>query len=276
MDVPGFALITGAGSGIGKACAQAFVAEGSAGVALLDINREAILSVHRDLEMEVTKRQETETEKHKSCKILSYEVDVTDEEQVHLVIKEAATRFGRLDYVVNAAGISIKHAGGAPFVITEDWHHVLDVNLNGTFFVLRAAAQIMLTQDKTLSSIGRRPLQCGSIVNVSSILGQVAIPSYTAYTASKHAIIGLTQSASLDYAKHGLRINTICPGYTETPMTLKPGTWGQDVVVACECVPMRRMAVPKEIADGVLFLAGGRSSYVTGSALVVDGGHNAK
>lgn len=141
-------------------------------------------------------------------------------------------------------------------------------------YVLRAAAKIMLKQEPILSSIDGRPLQRGSIVNFSSIQGTVAVPWSAAYTTSKHAVIGLTRSASEDYAKDGLRVNAICPGYTETPMTTKSPL----VLKAMEeqlqngSIPIARMGKPSELADGVVYLAGGRSSFVTGTILHVDGG----
>lgn len=268
MDVPGFALVTGAGSpfGIGTACAIAFAQEGAAGVALLDINASGL----EDTKAEISKIR-------KDCQILTYALNITDEAEVTRVVNEVASKFGRLDYVVNAAGIAIKHAGGTAFAKTEDWNRVLDINLNGTFYILRAAAAIMLEQDPIKSSIDGRPLQRGSIINFSSIQGVVGITLSTAYTTAKHAVIGLTRTASEDYAARGLRINAICPGYTETPMTTK----NPEVLKAMEervesAVPMKRMGAPREIADGVLYLAGGRSSFVTGSALMVDGGYTSR
>lgn len=270
MDVPGYALITGAGSpfGIGTACAIAFAQEGAAGVALLDINASGL---------EATKAEIAKIKTDKPCRVLTYALNVTDEAEVIRVVKDAASQFGRLDYVVNAAGIALKHAGGTAFATTEDWNRVLDINLNGTFYVLRAAAAIMLEQDFIRSSIDGRSLQRGSIINFSSIQGVVGITLSTAYTTAKHAIIGLTRTASEDYASQGLRVNAICPGYTETPMTMK----NPEVLKAMEervesAVPMKRMGAPREIADGVLYLAGGRSSFVTGSALMVDGGYTSR
>lgn len=133
------------------------------------------------------------------------------------------------------------------------------MNLDGTFFVLRAAAKVMLKQEPIKSLIHGRELQRGSIVNFSSIQGVVGITLSASYTASKHAIIGLTRSASEDYADQGLRINAICPGDTETPLT----TRNPDVLKAMQervgtAVPMQRM---------------GKPSFVTGSALMVDGGY---
>ena len=275
MDVPGYALITGAASGIGKACVAAFVRDGAAGVALLDRDEANLADAKREIEETIIKAQNGAGPK--TCVLRTYVVDVTNEEQVSDVVNDAAKAFGSLDYVVNAAGVAMKHQGGAAFAETSDWRRILDINLTGTFFVVKAAAKIMLKQEPIRSSIDGRPLQRGSIVNFGSIQGVVGIELSTAYTTSKHAVIGLTRTASEDYAKDGLRINAICPGYTETPMTTK----NPQVLEAMEkrvasAVPMQRMGKASEIADGVLYLAGGRGSFVTGSALMVDGGYTCR
>ncbi|POS75076.1 hypothetical protein DHEL01_v206537 [Diaporthe helianthi] len=270
MDVPGYALITGAGSGIGKACALAFSKEGSAGIALLDINVDALEAVKKEISA-------ARGDDAPQANILLFPLDISSEDDVRKAVRETVNTFGRLDYVVNAAGIAMKHAGGAAYCKTEDWNRTLDINLGGTFYLLKAAADVMLKQEPIKSSIDGRPLQRGSIVNFSSIQGVVGITLSTAYAASKHAVIGLTRSASEDYAHLGLRINAICPGYTETPLTTK----NPDVLKAMKervatAVPMQRMGHPSEIADGVLYLAGGRSSFVTGSVLMVDGGYTCR
>ncbi|KAF4549233.1 Enoyl-(Acyl carrier protein) reductase-like protein 8 [Elsinoe fawcettii] len=269
MDVPGFALITGAASGIGRACAETFARDGCAGIALLDVNGDALYTVKQRIQ------DNLKGVGGGSCSILTFSLDITDEQQVNRVVSETAARFGRIDYVINAAGIAMKHEGGAAFARTPDWQKILDVNLNGTFYVLRAAAQIMLKQEPIVSSIDGRPLQRGSIVNFSSLQGVVGVPLSTAYTASKHAIIGLTRTASEDYAAQGLRINAICPGYTATPMTMNNPTVkaAMDERLANGTIPIARMGLPQEIADGVVYLSGGRSSFVTGTALHVDGGY---
>jgi NAD(P)-dependent dehydrogenase (short-subunit alcohol dehydrogenase family) len=276
MDVPGFAIITGAASGIGRACAHAFAKEGAQGIALIDLSRDALETVKAEIEGQLEAEHGKGAASHR-CHVLVYPLDVRQEDQVERTVAETAKSFGRIDYVVNAAGIAIKHEGGAAFVKTADWKQVLDVNLDGTFFVMRAAAQVMLKQEPILSSLDGRPLQRGSIVNFSSIQGVVGITLSTAYAASKHAVIGLTRTASEDYAKDGLRVNAICPGYTETPLT----TRNPLVLKAMEervatAVPMQRMGRAQEIADGVLYLAGGRSSFVTGSTLMVDGGYTSR
>lgn len=269
MDVPGFALITGGASGIGRACAATFARDGAAGVAILDINHEALLAVKAEID-EMQKNRTIGTH----CQIDTYTVDVANEEQVNTTVNAIAAKFGRIDYVVNCAGIAMKHEGGAAYVQTSDWQRILDINLTGTFFVLRATAKIMLEQEPIRSVIDSRPLQRGSIVNFASIQGVVGIPLSTAYAATKHAVIGLTRTASEDYAARGLRINAICPGYTETPLTMKdPAVLKAMVERVGTAVPMQRMGKPSEIADGVVYLSGGRSSFVTGSVLMVDGGY---
>ncbi len=270
MDVSGFALVTGSASGIGRACAKSFAVEGAAGVALFDLNKDALADVKAEIEALCK-------EKGLHPQLETWAVDVSDEQQITNAVEEVVAKFGRLDYAVNAAGIAMKHIGGAAFAKTEDWNHMIDVNLNGCFYLLRAAARIMLKQDRILSSVDGRALQRGSIVNFGSIQAVVGIELSTAYAAAKHAVLGLTRTASEDYAKDGLRINAVCPGYTETPLTTK----NPQILKAMQervdtAVPMKRMGQPSEIADAVLYLAGGRSSFVTGSALMVDGGYTSR
>lgn len=272
MDVPGFALVTGAASGIGRSCAKTYARDGAAGVALLDINHNDLIAT----KAEIVEQQRLQG--GKPCVIEVYTVDITNENQINQVIESIAQKFGRIDYVANAAGIAMKHEGGAAFAQTADWQRIIDVNLTGTFFVLRAAARIMLKQEPIRSSIDGRSLQRGSIVNFSSIQGVVGVPLSTAYCVTKHAVLGLTRTSSEDYAKDGLRINAICPGYTETPLTTNSPLVlkAMEERIASGAVPMQRMGLPQEIADGVIYLSGGRSSFVTGTALHVDGGYTQK
>lgn len=144
MDISGYALVTGGGSGIGRACAHCFAKEGAAGVALLDVNPEAIALVKAEIESLALADKFV-------C--LTVTADIRQEEVVSDVIQQCAATFGRLDYVVNAAGIAFKHVGGAAFAETTDWRRVLDINLDGTFFVLRAATAIMLKQTRLKSKM---------------------------------------------------------------------------------------------------------------------------
>lgn len=287
MDVPGIALITGAASGIAKACAATFLRDGASGIAMIDLDI-AALEVAREEILAQQQQYLTFTNKSngttngaavtaKPCRIELFQSDVSDETAVNEVVTNIAKTFGRIDYVVNAAGIAMKHPGGAAFCETKDWQKILDVNLNGTFYMLRAAAKIMLKQDPILSSIDGRPLQKGSIVNFGSIQSVNGITLSTAYTTSKHAVLGLTRTASEDYADQGLRINAILPGYTKTPLTTKNPLVLKAMMERIEtAVPMRRMGEPQEIADAVVYLSGGRASFVTGSAMAVDGGYTCR
>ncbi|KAK9416883.1 hypothetical protein SUNI508_09355 [Seiridium unicorne] len=119
----------------------------------------------------------------------------------------------------------MKHEGGAAFAHLSDWQRILDINLTGSLLIFKAAAHIMLKQDPILSCVDKRPLQKGSIVLFGSIQSVAGIPLSTAYASSKAGVLGLTRSASEDYAKDGLRINTVCPGYTKTPLTTKEEPW---------------------------------------------------
>ncbi|KAG6220386.1 hypothetical protein E4U26_006668 [Claviceps purpurea] len=273
MEVRGFALVTGAASGIGKACATAFIKEGAAGVALVDINETALQTARAEIEdliANMEPRAEASGSKgmpRRQPLVATYVLDVTDEIQVQRVIEEAAANFGRLDYVVNAAGVASVGLCGVASIPTEDWKRVLDINLDGTLHVLRSAARVMLEQSGP---------KRGSIVNIASILGVRSMSNSAAYTTSKHAVVGLTRSAAIDYAKERIRINAICPGYTDTPLLKKNAHLHERVAGAAAEIPMGRLGQPEEIADGVLFLAGGRSSYVTGTTLMLDGGYTAK
>ena len=241
MDLSGYALITGAGSGIGRACAIAMVEAGAAGVALMDISAESLEAVRTELQIKIQAQQ-------LQCQLLTTTLDVTDEAAVNSAVINAAQVFGRLDHVVNSAGISFKHKNGSAEAKSTDWHRVIDINLNGTFYVYRAAAQIMLKQEYLLSSINQRALQRGTIVNISSICGVVGVPLSTAYCASKHAVIGLTRTVSEDYAAQGLRVNAVCPGYIDTPLIS-----GDSVIAAIarekidQCTPLRRLGTRRKL-----------------------------
>lgn len=175
MDVPGFAIVTGAASGMGRETAKKFAQDGAAGVALIDLDADALEKVKAEVQP---------LSKNKDFKIVTYALDVSNEEAVIKAVDSVKEAFGRIDYVVNSAGIAFKHDGGGAYAETKDYRKVLAVNLDGTFFFMRAAAKIMLEQSPIKSSIDGRDLQRGSIVNFASIAGSTGIPMSTAYCVS--------------------------------------------------------------------------------------------
>jgi NAD(P)-dependent dehydrogenase (short-subunit alcohol dehydrogenase family) len=240
------AFITGAGSGIGRATAIAFAAEG-ANVALADIDAAG---------NEETARLVREY----GGQVLTAKCDVTSSSDIQAVIGQTVKEFGRLDVAFNNAGIE---QPPAPLVdITEDeWSRLLDVNLRSAFLCMKYEIPAMLKSGG------------GSIVNTSSGAGVVGIREQAAYVASKHGIIGLTKSVALEYAAQGIRVNAICPGIIETPMMdrFSGGTpEGRERVIGQE--PVGRMGRPEEIASAVLWLSSDLGSFATGHAMVIDGG----
>lgn len=191
--------------------------------------------------------------------------DVTDEAQWIETIQATVARFGRLDVLVNSAGIG----GGEPLLeaTLEGWRRVTGINLDGTFLGLRHAAPAMIAGGG------------GSIINLSSILGKVGFPGAAAYCASKGGVALLTKAAALELAATGVRVNSVHPGFIETPMVAEAlhasenGNEMRDMLISRHA--LGRLGVPREIADAIVFLASDESSFMTGAELVIDGGYTA-
>jgi 3-oxoacyl-[acyl-carrier protein] reductase len=235
------ALVTGAGQGMGRAIARLFVLEGAIVVAV-DLNLAAA--------------QETIAANNPEGASMARSVNVADSAAVSAVFAEATAKYGRIDVVVNSAGIgSLDTLTETP---DESWDRVIGVNLTGTFYCVREAV-------RSMKSTGTR----GSVVNISStsaLNGEG--PSH--YCASKAGVVGLTRSAAKEVASTGIRINTILPGPTRTPMMADiPEEWADAIIKA---VPMGRMGEPDEIARVALFMAGEDSSFMTGQNVAVNGG----
>lgn len=240
------AFVTGSGSGIGRATALAFAAEG-ADVVLADIDAAG---------NEETARLAAEH----GGRVLAVKCDVTSSSDIQGVINQTVQEFGRLDVAFNNAGIE---QPPAPLVdITEDdWSRLLDIDLRSAFLCMKYEIPAMLKNGG------------GSIVNTSSGAGVIGIRGQAAYVAAKHGLIGLTKSAALDYAAQGVRVNAICPGIIETPMMdrFSGGTpEGRAHVIGQE--PVGRMGSPEEIASAVLWLSSDLGGFATGHAMVIDGG----
>lgn len=187
-------------------------------------------------------------------------LDVTDEAAVDALVGSIIERHGRLDAAANVAGTSGVYAEVADST-TADWRRTLAVNLDGVYLCLRAELRAM------------RGAGFGSIVNVASSAGRMGVPGLSAYSASKHAVLGLTKSAALEVARAGVRVNAVCPGSVRTPM-LRDFAGGDDAVLERmgRRAPMGRLGEPREIAEAIVWLLSDAASFVTGSALSPDGG----
>ncbi|MBW2270184.1 MAG: SDR family oxidoreductase [Deltaproteobacteria bacterium] len=245
------ALVTGAGSGIGRAIAHSFAGEG-ASVVVADISAEGGEETVRLIEKD-------------GGRAIFVATDVSQPAPVEALVAAAVDTYGRLDYACNNAGIAGE--GQMPVADTsiEKFDRIIGVNLRGVFLCMKYELQQMLEQEGG-----------GAIVNTASTMAAVAHPNGPAYAASKHGIVGLTKSAALAYATKGIRVNAVCPGNTATGM-LDPVKAGARVVEALvESTPMRRIADPMEIAQAVVWLCSDAASFCTGHALVVDGGFLAR
>jgi NAD(P)-dependent dehydrogenase (short-subunit alcohol dehydrogenase family) len=237
------AFITGAGSGIGRATAIAFAAEG-ARVAILDRTEDAL-------------HDTADAIRNVDGEVLALACDVSKPEEVATAVARTVERFGQLDIAFNNAGVENKAAPVAEIELDE-WDRILDINLRGTFVCMKHELAQMVRQGN------------GVVINTSSGAGIRGVAGGAAYAASKHAIIGLTKSAALDYAKSNIRVNAILPGNIETPMMDR--FTGGDIQKAIDLEPVGRLGKPEEIADAVLWMSADLSAFVTGASISVDGG----
>jgi NAD(P)-dependent dehydrogenase (short-subunit alcohol dehydrogenase family) len=241
------ALVTGAGSGLGLATAKAF-AESGASVALADWNEKAARSAAEELRAQ-------------GHKALAIRCDVSDDSQVQAMVLQTVATFGRLDAAYNNAGVQNVLAETAD-TTREDYDRVMGINLRGVWSCMKFELQHMRKQGS------------GTIVNCSSLGGLVGGAERGIYHAAKHGVLGFTKSSALEYAARGIRINAICPGLIQTPMSDQMVAAGQgDALKALEkSIPMARVGRPHEIAAAVLWLCSDAASYVTGQSISVDGG----
>jgi NAD(P)-dependent dehydrogenase (short-subunit alcohol dehydrogenase family) len=237
-------LVTGAASGIGRACAVRFAAEGAV-VLVADLESaraggEATVSAIRAAGGEG---------EFVACDVAS----ASDHERL---VSHAVDRYGRLDFAHNNAGIGVHRL--LHETTEEDFDAVIAVNLRGTFLGMKYQIKQMLTQGN------------GAIVNTSSNAGLRAVMMLSAYTASKHGILGLTKNAAVEYAEHGIRVNAVCPGAIMTPLMSSQSLQRQREILAPQA--MTRFGDPAEVAAAVLWLCSSEASFVTGVALPVDAG----
>lgn len=240
------ALVTGASGGIGRATAIAFAASGAA-VVVSDINQ--------DGGEETVSLIQTA-----GGKAVFQACDVAKADQVKALVARAVSDYGRLDFAHNNAGINIL---GANEYEDDVWARSLNINLSGVMYCMREEAEVMLQQGG------------GAIVNTASINGLVGNGGQPAYTATKHGVVGLTRHGALRWAKAGIRVNAVCPGVIETPMTAPIAANPEMRKLLDSMTPMGRMGRAEEIASAVLWLCSDQASFVTGHPLVIDGGATA-
>ena len=238
-------LITGAGSGIGRAASLAFAVEGAA-IAVADLRLEAAQATAGAVE-------------ELGRKAVALQVDVTQPDSVRSMVKQAVAGLGSLDVLINSAGVREI----VPFLElpVEEWTKVIGTNLTGTFLCSQAVAQHLIAQNKS-----------GKIINLSSVAGLVGVPNRAAYVASKHGVVGLTKEMGMELADKHIQVNAIAPGVVETAMTA--GYFDKPDIMASlkKAHPAGRWAQPEEIARLMLFLASEDADFMTGATIPIDGG----
>ncbi len=241
------AVITGAGSGIGRATALLFAREGA----------KVVVSDYKE---DTAKTTLEEVLKNKGEGI-ALKADVSKEEEVRQLMEETFKRYSRLDILINNAGIG--EVSPVEELSEETWYRTIDINLKGVFLCSKHAIPYM------------RKGGGGSIVNNASILGHVGFPGAAAYSAAKGGVVMLTKNMALDYAKDKIRVNAVCPGFIRTPMVEK-GAVKDQLDYLATLHPLGRLGEPLEVAYAMLFLASDEASFITGSSLMVDGGYTAR
>ncbi|MGC9104798.1 MAG: SDR family NAD(P)-dependent oxidoreductase [Candidatus Methanodesulfokora sp.] len=238
------ALITGASRGIGRAIALAFAKEG----ANIIVNYQKNDSKAKEV---------IESANSFGVKAIMIKADVSNPVQVEEMERVVRREFGRLDIMVNSAGIMMRHP--LEEVPIDEWRRVMDVNLNGTFYVMRTFFKLMVESGG------------GSIINVASVSGFLPTVRSGAYSPSKAGVIMLTKLAAVEWGKYGIRVNAICPGPVETDLLREEFT-EEELKIRRNLIPLGRLGKAEDIAKLALFLASDDSSYITGAAFVVDGG----
>jgi 3-oxoacyl-[acyl-carrier protein] reductase len=246
------AVVTGAGSGIGRAIAQGYAREGAA-LAVLDINGEAAAKTAQEIRDAGGKAQ-------------AFTLDVTDRMACREVAAKVASQVGAVSILVNNAGITRRNAfAGDADAVIKDWQDIMAVNLNGLFNVTHAF-------------LGPLRATKGRIVNIASIQSFVHLrtPTSPAYTTSKHGVLGLTRALAVELGKDGVRVNAIGPGFIETPLNEKMRATNPELVkLFLDHTPLGRAGQPEDIVGPAIFLASDLSTYVTGAIVMADGGYRA-
>ena len=238
------AIVTGAGQGIGRAIALTLAKEGAA-VVVNDINLKSAKEVAEEI-------------KSQGGKAVPIKADASNGEEVNTLVEKTVNKFKKIDILVNNAGT----AKLTPTVeLTEaEWDSTIDVDLKGQFLCSQAVAKHMIKQKR------------GKIVNIASLAAHIGTPGLVAYSASKGGVIQLTKVLAVEWGKHNITVNAVSPGLTMTELVKAVFKERPDVFEGVERIPLKRLAMPEDIANAVLFLASSESDYITGQVIIVDGG----
>jgi acetoin reductase-like protein len=260
------AIVTGAGQGIGRGVANRLAQEG-AHIVVAEFNRASAEDAAKELSTF-------------GVEALAYPIDIGDPDQIPQMVVDVVTHFGRIDILINNAGINKTQF--MLDVTPADWDRLQRVNQKGLFFCLQAVARQMIAQiPDDVKQAGKAAQSFGKIVNFSSIAGRGGRPYAADYSASKWAVISITQSAALAFAPYNINVNAVCPGVVPTPMWtdidrvqaerfgLNQGQWMQKNI---DAIPLKRAATPEDLAAAVSFLCSTDADYITGQTLNVDGG----
>jgi 3-oxoacyl-[acyl-carrier protein] reductase len=234
------AMVTGSGRGIGRAIAAELACGLGAQVAVLDRDYEHALEVADEIE----------------CGAKGFRIDVTDQAAIEACVEEVERHLGPIEVLVNNAGITRDNL--LPRLSEEQWDQVLDVNLKGAYFTMKAVARGMIKR------------RSGRIINIASVVGLVGNKGQTNYAASKAGLIGLTKAAAKELASRNIRVNAVAPGFIETDMTA--GLSAEARTALSAQIALGRLGAPEDVAAAVAFLASDAASYITGQVIVVDGG----
>lgn len=256
------AFITGAGGSIGRAVSLGFARHGVTRIAGLDVSSTGLEETASALEAA-----------YPAAKFLPLTADLTSEEAVAKAVAEVVAEYGAIHYAANNAGIGRPY-GGTHETDLKDYDQVMAVNVRGVFLCEKYELEQMLKQEpRQVNPSVPSVLERGSIVNTASTLALRAMPNLSVYNTSKHAVIGLTRTDAIDYARRGIRVNAVCPGFVDTPLLLE--STKKALAGTIERIPQGRLAAPEEVADTVCFLSSGAASHINGVALPVDGGFTA-
>ncbi|KAI1097531.1 short-chain dehydrogenase/reductase SDR [Jackrogersella minutella] len=269
MEIYGVVLVTGAGSGIGRAVAQRLTSLGADVVVCADLNLDAAketATLCRDIKRPGNSGY---------VDVATHSVDVCDETSVDDLVTQVAKTHGRIDVLVNTAGFGAKNYTPIRDMPLAEWRSLDDVHNIGCFLLTRAALRVMDKQDtiNPFQTADNRPSTRGSIVMLTSVASEGAFPGVGNYVTAKHAVKGMVQTAAIENAARGIRVNAVAPAYVSGPMMDKFLEASPELRKAMiGDLPMGRLVTPGEVADAVAFLASPASSYVNGHTLVVDGG----